>query len=353
MTNSQSRLTVSRPAASWHAVAVALFLLGTMCASAQNSGNSASPVTGSVRTAPIPRSSDASPDYVLGPGDQVVLHVQDMDEISDKPLRIDPNGFLDLPLAGRINVSGMTIEQFKQELANKLRRYITSPQISVNLTDDQSRPVSVIGEVNTPGVHQLQGPKRLIEVISMAGGLREDAGSDLILTREVRWGSLPLPGATTDPTGQYSTARLSIPSLIGAKNPTDNILVQPNDVISVPKAEIVYVVGNVKRSGGYPLTSHEQAMSLVQAVSLAQGLDRDAAPRKARIMRPVAGPAGQTGKVDEIPVDIQKIFDGKAPDVQLHANDVLFVPNSSVKSTGRRAAEAALQVATGVAIYAR
>ena len=289
----------------------------------------------------------AESEYVLGSGDQIVLHVVDLDEVSDKPIRIDPNGYIDLPLAGRIKASGLSIEQLKTEMAKDLSKYIQSPRITINLTDDQNQPVSVIGAVNSPGVHQLQGPKRLIEVISLAGGLRPDAGSKVVITRQMRWGVLALPNAKVEATGEFSTAELSLDSLLTAKNPAENIAVKPNDVVAVPKADVVYVVGDVKRAGGFPLSSHE-AISLLQALSLAEGLDHDAAPRKARILRPSGGPST---KVDEIPVDIQKIFDGKAPDVQLYANDVLFVPDSISRSSAKRAAEAVLQVATGVVIY--
>src|ERR1035437_2893441 len=116
----------------------------------------------------------AAPEYVLGAGDQIVLHVIDMQEISDKPIRIDSSGFVDIPLAGRFRASGMTLEQFKSDLATRLSKYITNPQISVGLTDGQSRSVSIIGSVNAPGVHQLPGPERLIEVLSLAGGMKAD-----------------------------------------------------------------------------------------------------------------------------------------------------------------------------------
>jgi polysaccharide export outer membrane protein len=298
------------------------------------------------QTALIPRQPTV-PEYVLGAGDQIVLRVVDMEEISDKPLRIDPNGFIDLPMVGRVQASGLTVEQLKAELASKLSKYINKPQISINLTDNQSRPVSVIGSVNNPGVLQLQGPKRLIEVVSMAGGTRADAGGKIIVTRQLKWGKLPLEGAKVDGSGGFSTATISLDDTLASKNPADNILIEPNDIISIPKAEIVYVVGDVRKPGGFALTSHD-TISILQALALAQGIDHDAAAGNSRIMRPAPG---GDGKPHEIPVDIPKIFSGKAPDVPLYANDVLFVPNSAVKSTTRRAAEAVLQVATGVIIY--
>lgn len=285
---------------------------------------------------------------VLGPGDEITLHVVDLDEIPDRPLRIDPNGFIDLPLAGRVEASGLTLEQLKTALAAKLSRYIEDPRISINLTDNQSRPVSVIGSVNSPGVHQLQGPKRLIEVLSLAGGVRPDAGSEVILTRQMKWGGLPLANAKVSDNHAFSTATISLDSLLAAKDPAENILILPDDVISIPKADLVYVVGDVKKAGGFQLSSHA-TMSVLQALSLSEGFGPSASPQAARIMRPT-GPDGKT--MDEIPVNLQKIFAGKAPDVSLHPNDILFVPNSMAKSSARRVAEALLQAGTTVAIYA-
>jgi polysaccharide export outer membrane protein len=106
-------------------------------------------------------------------------------------------------------------------------------------------------------------------------------------------------------------------------------------------------MGQVKKAGGFQITSHD-SISLLRALALAEGLDHDASPKKARIMR--ASALG-TSSVNEMPVDLQQILAGKAPDVELHADDVLFVPSNTAQSATRRAAEAAIQIATGVAIY--
>jgi polysaccharide export outer membrane protein len=296
----------------------------------------------------IPRPPPA-PEYTLGAGDQVVIHIGDMEEVSDKPTRIDPNGFIDLPLLGRLQASGLTVEEFKQALTIKAAKYVNSPQISVALTDNQSRPVSIIGEVNSPGVHQLQGPKRLIEVISLAGGTRSDAGPKVIVTRQMKWGTIPLSDAKTDVTNGFSRATVSLDELLNSTNPAENIVIEPNDVISIPKADVVYVVGNVKKAGGFQLSSHG-TVSILQAVSLAEGMSQDAAGSRAKIIRPAPG---GDGKPKEILVNVNNVFAGKDPDVPLYANDVLFIPNSLAKSSLRRSAEAVLQITTGLLIYKR
>jgi polysaccharide export outer membrane protein len=294
----------------------------------------------------VPRASRA-PDYVLGVGDQITVHVTDLDDIPDRPFRIDPNGFVDVPLVGRVQASGETLEQFKNELSSRLKKYIDSPQISINLSAGESQPVTVVGSVNAPGIQQLQGPRRLIEVISLAGGLKADAGSTLVITRQLKWGKLPFAEATVDPTDGVSTVSLQLDSLMSSHSPRENVLVEPNDVISVSKAEIVYVLGNVRKAGGFTLSTRGQ-VSLLQALSLAEGLDSNAAASKARIVRPAAN---GDGKAKEIPVDITKITRGEAEDIPLYANDVLYVPNSALKASAKRATEAVLAVATGVIIY--
>lgn len=297
----------------------------------------------------IARQPPAVSEYILGAGDQISLHIVDLDDIPDKPVRIDPNGFIDLPLVGRVEAGGLTIERLRDQLRTRFTKYITNPQVSINLMENQSRSVSVLGSVNNPGVHALEGPRRLLEVISMAGGVKPDAGSRVILTRQARWGEIPLAQAKMDGSGTYSTATLSVEGLLAATNPSDNILVDPGDVISIPKADIVYVVGTVKKAGGFPLASKD-SMSLLQTLALAEGLDQNAAGNRARILRP---PPGGDGKVREIPVDISKIVNGKEPDVPLYANDVLYVPTSLTKSALKQTAATVLQVATGVIIYRR
>ena len=285
--------------------------------------------------------------YVLGSGDQLSIHVDDLDDISDKPIRINPDGSIDLPLVGRIEVSGQTLEGFREILRTRLTKYINDPKVSINLVDNQSQTISVVGAVNSPGVHNLTVSEHLIDVISMSGGITKDAGSNVIITRQRRWGDLPLATAAEDQSSSFSTAKVPLDDLLSSKDPNENIAVAPGDVILIPRAEIVYVLGTVKKSGGFPLAT-KNSMSLLHSLTLAEGFDRDAAPGRARILRPSPGGDGQ---VKEIPVNLSKILKGEDPDVPLYANDILYVPNSMTKITARRTAEAVLQVATGVLIY--
>ena len=289
----------------------------------------------------------APTEYVLGPGDQVSLHVADLEDLPDKPITVDPSGIIDVPLAGRIQAAGLSIAQLKAELSVRLSRYITKPEIAVNLVASGSQPVSVIGEVNNPGVRQLDGTKRLLEVLSLSGGTKQDAGPTVLVTRQKKWGGIKAAHTVVDPATGDTTASFSLDALMASKSPEDNIIILPDDVISIPRADLVYVAGDVKKAGGFQLSTHE-SVSLTQAIALAEGLGPDNSAHHARILRPVPG---GDGTPRQIPVDVDRIFAGKSPDVQLFANDVLFIPHSGVKVTARRAMEAAIGITSGILIY--
>jgi polysaccharide export outer membrane protein len=209
-----------------------------------------------------------------------------------------------------------------------------------------SETLSVIGAVGAPGVHQVRGRMTLLEVLSASGGVRTDAGPVVKITRAKESGPIPHPSAHESATGA-SIADINLKSLMDERNPAENILVRPHDVISIPLAEVVYVVGNVKRAGGFPLGGKPN-LSVLQALSLAEGLDARAAPKNARILR---RSATADGEATQTPVDLKAILEGKAEDVTLRPNDILFIPNSRAKSVGARTVEAMLQIATGFVIH--
>jgi polysaccharide export outer membrane protein len=284
--------------------------------------------------------------YILGPGDQLVVHVVDVPDISDKPVRVDLNGEIKIPMAGRIPAAGMTPQQLEAELTKRLKFYFEEPDVSLTIAEFRSQPVSILGEVGSPGVHQLEGQKTLVEMLSLAGGPRPDAGPSVRITRLLSWGRVPVAGATDDPTGKFSIAEIDLKPLIEAKTPGKNIVIRPQDVISIPRAEVVFVLGEVGKVG--PLTLNEgHSISVLQAVSSSGGMLRTAAAGNAKILRPSTGSA----KWDELPVDIKKILKGQANDQQLLAGDILFVPGSASKRAGIRAIEAAVQAATVMATY--
>jgi len=286
--------------------------------------------------------------YVLGPEDQLVVRTLSAEEFGDKPVAISTSGYLNLPLVGRLKAAGLTVEQLEAELATRLSRYLEDPKVAVTVVDYRSQPVSVVGAVTTPGVYQLRGGKALVEVLSMAGGLRPEAGHSAKITRRLEWGRLPLAGAANDSSGKLSVAEVSLKSVLEARNAADNLVLMPHDVVTVPRAELVYVMGEVQRPGGFPLNDKE-TLSALQAVSLAGGMTRSAAPKNARILRASPGAARRT----EIPVNLSQMLSGKGGELELQADDILFIPVNAPKNAGLRVLEAAIQTGTGVVIWRR
>ena len=284
--------------------------------------------------------------YVLGAEDQIVIHVLDVPDISEKPQRLDPNGDIRLPMVGRVHAAGMTLEALEGELTKRLKVYLEEPDVSVAVTEFHSQPVSIIGAVGSSGVQQLGGGKTLIEVLSMAGGLSSDAGPALRITRRLEWGRIPLPDATEDVAGGFSTAEIDLKSLLEARNPEKNIVIRSNDVISVPRAELVYVVGEVAKPGPLAL-SGGHSISVMEALSSSGGVLRTAAPAHARILRRLAGEQ----KRAELNIDLKKIMQGKANDLPLSAGDILVVPDGTGKRVTTRAIEALIQAGTIVGTY--
>jgi polysaccharide export outer membrane protein len=286
------------------------------------------------------------PTYVLGPDDQVTIHVVESDEINGKVYRVDEKGDLDLPMIGSLHAAGSTVHQVESQVTQKLRVYIREPQVTVFLSEMRSQPVSVIGAVNTPGVHQLQGHKTLIEMLSLAGGLRQDAGYRIKITRHIEWGTIPVKDATTDPTGQFSVAEVSLKGLMEASSPEENVAILPNDVITVPVAEMIYVIGDVKKSGAFVLGERNH-VTVLQALAMAEGLDQAAKANAARILR--VSPGSDTRS--EVVVDLKKILAGQATDMAMRSNDILFIPTDSMKRLGARTLESMFAIGSGMAIY--
>jgi polysaccharide export outer membrane protein len=287
-----------------------------------------------------------STNYILGPEDQITVRVFAADDIPEKPSTIANDGSVTLPMIGQVKAAGMTVEQLQQNLTVDYKKYFKDPQVTVTVSEYRSQPVSVAGNVTTPGVVQLRGQRNLMEVVSQAGGLRADAGDTATITRNLSEGPIPVQGAFTDPSGKFSVAHINIRDVMSGKDPQGNILIKPHDVVTIPRARMVYVLGNVTKPGGYVMTDND-SMSLTQAIALAGGWDHTASLNKAKVLR--ASATG--GEREEIPANVKAIMNNKAPDVQLHPDDILYIPNSVGKAVSVRTLEAAIAVGTGVAIW--
>ncbi|HAX40970.1 MAG TPA: hypothetical protein DCY80_00260, partial [Solibacterales bacterium] len=242
--------------------------------------------------------------------------------------------------------SGLTIDQLEAKITERLTRHLRAPDVTVSITEMQSQPVSVLGSVGKPGVQQVQGRMSLMEVISLAGGLRTDAGYSIRIARLREWGAIPLEGAREDETGRYYVAEVGVSEILEGNAPAKNIPVKPHDVITVPKGQMVYVMGAVKKSGGFVL-GERQTITVLEAVSLSEGFDRFAREGEIKIMRKTENPESRA----EIAVNVKRILEGKDRDIALEADDILYVPLSGAKRATARSLEAAISVGSGIAIW--
>jgi polysaccharide biosynthesis/export protein len=286
--------------------------------------------------------------YVLGPDDQIVLHETDAPEISEKPFLIGINGNITVPLVGRVEAGGLTVDQLEATLDSRLKEFIRDPHVSVFISDFRSQPVSVLGAVKSPGVYQLRGQKSLYEVLSLAGGPTDTAGSGLTVTRDLKNGPVPLAGAKPDSTNRFSLAHVDVAGIVDGKDPAANIEIKPGDTIAVSEgsANVIYVVGDVEHGGAFSL-GENRVSSVLRALSLAGGLGRTAKPETARIIRGSPG----AGKPQEIKVNIKQIESGKTDDLALLPQDVLVVPTSSRKVFTTYSVPSAVSAAVYGAIY--
>ena len=315
---------------------------------ATSSSPTSSSAASSSMTSSNPGSGNTGGDttnYVLGPEDTITVRVFAADDIPDRPAQLANDGTVTLPMVGRVHAAGLTVDQLQASLVTAYKKYFKDPQVTVQVTDFRSQPVSVAGNVNAPGVVQLRGNRNLMEVISQAGGLKADAGDTVLLTRNLNEGPIPVAGAFTDPSGKFSVAHINVRSVMSGKDPQGNITIKPHDVITVPRARMIYVLGNVTRPGGYVLTDNEE-MSITQAIALAGGWNGTAALSGARILRADGG-----AEREQIPADIKKILQNKAPDLEMRPDDILYLPNSFAKAMSARGLEAAIGVGTGLLIW--
>jgi polysaccharide export outer membrane protein len=263
------------------------------------------------------------PNYVLGPNDQILIRSAQAEEINEKPFRIDADGNLNLPLVGKVRAGGMSQQELEAELVRRLKEYIRDPQVIITVTQFRSEPVFFVGAFARPGIYPLQGKRTLVEMLVSIGGLQPNASRHIKVTRRAEYGVIPLPGAIEDPAKKISTVEISMGSLRENVNPAEDIILFPFDVISVERAEKIYLNGEIARTGSIELGERD-SISLLQALTEAGGLTRDAKRAQVRVLRPIAN----TTRRAEIDIDVNDIYAGKANDFPLLPNDVLYVPRS-------------------------
>lgn len=291
-------------------------------------------------------------DSPIGSGDLLHVDVFDVPELS-RDVRVGDAGDISYPLVpGKIKAAGLTPFELEEKLEQLLitNGLVSHPQVSVFLKEQTSQPVSIVGAVMHTMVYQVIRPTTLLEVLSAAGGISDDAGSVVIITRPARAGAPKTqPVSDTDNADrdqQIITIRLQ--DLLESGNAVYNIPVYGGDVVSVPRAGIVYVLGfGVSQPGGYVMQSRGEQVTVLKALALAHGLTTYAKADSAVIMR--TNPA--TGNKDQIPVHVKAIEKHKEDDVPLKSNDVLYIPDSRGLKVLARGTEAAIGIGSSLAIY--
>jgi len=263
------------------------------------------------------------PNYVLGPNDQFLVRAPLAEEINDRPFRIDAEGNINLPLLGKVRAGGLTVQELEAELVRRLREFIVQPQVIITMVQFRSEPVFFVGAFSRPGIYPLQGRRTLVEMLSAIGGLQPNASRHIKVTRRAENGVIPLPNVVEDSEKKISSVEISMGSLRENVNPAEDIVLEPYDVISVERAELVYINGEVNRNGAIELGDRE-SVSIIQALTQSGGFTRDAKRDRVRILRPILN----TSRRAEIDVDVNRVYEGKENDFPLLPNDVLYVTKS-------------------------
>jgi polysaccharide export outer membrane protein len=268
---------------------------------------------------------------VIGPGDLLKIQVYDTPELDQHP-RVDDAGSIPLLFTGNIVVAGKTPGQAASVIASALvaARLMLHPQVSVTIEQYATQNVSVLGEVTKPGSYAIATPRSVLDVLSMAGGLNALADRHVI----VRHNKAP-----------------KLQEVYFAKNDaaTDaeaSVLVYPGDTVLISKTHFVYVLGDVARPGGYPMSTSDTPMTMLETLSEAGSPNKTAIVSGAKLIRRTPG------GTQESKLDISAIENGKKPDFAVEADDVIFVPFSYMKNFVLTGTSVAASVASA-ALYVR
>jgi len=336
-------------------------------------------------------------DYVIGNGDVIDIEVFDVKELS-REVRVSQTGSIGIPLVPvRLHVGGLTEVQTEQKITEVLEAHglVSNPQVSVSVKERKSKPITVVGAVQHAMVYQADRPVTILEVLAEAGGIANDAGDTVIVTRPsqeppadsseppaigaedpapttpkesnptgaARAESAPKtvfagpasttstdtpanPPASNEPPPLSNTITINLDELVESGSATNNIILQAGDIVTVPHAGIAYILGAVSKPGGYVMANDRSQMSALKLLALSGGLSRTAKKDRAVIIR-----KDSQGQQHEVAVDLKKVLERTSEDVRLQASDILYVPDSASKQAMYRALEFGLALGAGVALY--
>jgi polysaccharide export outer membrane protein len=261
--------------------------------------------------------------YRIGAGDVLEVRVYNRPQLSRDAVRVDNRGMIRMPIIESDIVAGCRTEsELAGEVAALYLKYQRHPHVDVFVKDYSSKPVAVIGAVDKPGQFQLQRRVRLLELVSLAGGPTERAGQRILVAHssEISPCSVGAAGVAADASGFESYDLNNTLKADAEANP----YVRSGDIITLPEAQQVFVVGNVFHPTSISL---KERITVSQAVAMAGGTMSDAKKESIRILRQLPGSSTKT----EIVVDLNAISKRKAEDVELKANDIVEVPTSTGK----------------------
>ena len=260
----------------------------------------------------------------IGPGDLIEVNVYDEADLH-QTIRLNDLGEGSLSFIGKIHLAGLTTDQAGALIARKLKdgNYLLAPQVTVFIREYSTQGVSVLGEVKTPGVYAVVGGQSLLDVLAAAGGTTPLAGAEITIQRA----------------GDASTLTVLL-SKDAHQSLSSNVRLYPGDKVVIPRTGLVFVLGDVGRPGGFVMENSGK-ITLLQALALAGGATRTSSMNGSRLLR--KGPSGYT----DIHVELNKMLKGQKEDVQLQAEDILYVPGNGLKSAFAHAAPAVLAAASG------
>jgi polysaccharide export outer membrane protein len=282
---------------------MSLFLGVTMC-----HANAAAPEEAAL---PAKVTGDKNPParVRVGPGDLLEIKVFDVDELT-QDVRVGDQGEAVFTFLGAVHVAGLTTVEVQKLIENGLKSgdYVQDPHVSVLIMEYGTQGVSVLGQVGKPGVYPVLGSRTLLDVISEAGGITTIAAHEATVKR--RQGGEVFTATLSDNPGELLASQVEI---------------WPGDTVVVPKAGIVYVIGDVGRPGGFVMENNGR-VTLLQAIALASGVNRTASQAKTRVIRKT--PTGY----QETPVNLKSILSGKSSDIPLEREDIVYIPPSTAKT---------------------
>lgn len=294
-------------------------------------GGGPAPSASAPPTSPVPPSPTSLSDiYLINPYDELDVYVYDVPELSHIYV-VSPSGMVTVPLLSEpLTAAGLTPDQFARSMeaafqkSGRLRR----PEIAVSVKKSRYLSVTVDGAVKSPQVLTEMAPTRLVDILTQCGGIADDAGTNLTITR----GSLALKDLAREgkPASPISTFELK--KVLDGHDPASALMIWPGDRVSVGRSGVYYVLGEVRTPGGFPLKNGREELTVLRALALAGDITSVAKKNKAMILR--NDPQSPNGR-DEIKLDLSSILAGKSTDPVLQANDILFIPGSDSKKVLR------------------